>query len=452
MNSSTILVRYAPAKPNVFKPMPSNLAFWGLAIFIVSLGFFSWGLTAANAPYFDETWYVAGAREFLRSGNMMFEQHPPLAKLLITAGVAIFGDNPFGWRAMSVIFGATTLVAVFLWSFALFRNIAQSLWVTAITFFDQLLYIQARVAMLDIFLTAFCVLALAFFTFSMKEKEPSRSFRSFVLSGVFIGLATACKWSGMFLLFGLVAIILLVALMRLWQVRFADPRATDFYRPDLWVGMLPWKAAVAFGVIPFLVYFCTYLPQIIHAGSVSEFFASHRRMFEIWSGDPGTHPYASPWYTWPELIRPVWYLFHIAGDDPATWSGQNQAQAVVALPNPVILFLGEIAVFISAWRWIVRRDLDSMIVTIAFLASFLPWALNPKGLEFSYYYFPSILCLGPALGLALFRGRFAQRRWPARALLAVSGLCFVFFLPVLAAHIGVSPRGFNTRIWLQSWR
>ena len=51
------------------------------------------------------------------------------------------------------------------------RSRSQALWASAITLFDSVLYVQARIAMLDIFLMAFCAFALAFFTLSLKERQ-----------------------------------------------------------------------------------------------------------------------------------------------------------------------------------------------------------------------------------------------------------------------------------------
>ena len=97
-------------------------------VFVGSLALFVWGLDAAREIYFDETWYVPTAREILKSGVVLHPEHPPLAKLLIAAGLRMFGDNPIGWRAMSALFGALTLAAVTIWSFALLRDAGQALW------------------------------------------------------------------------------------------------------------------------------------------------------------------------------------------------------------------------------------------------------------------------------------------------------------------------------------
>ena len=189
------------------------LAFWCAFVFFGSLALFLWGLGAARDVYFDETWYVPTARALIKSGEMLHQEHPPLGKLLIAGGMLIFGDDALGWRAMSALFGSLTLVAMLIWSFALLRDLSQALWASAITLFDSVLYVQARIAMLDIFLMAFCAFALAFFTLSLKERQsPGKSFVLAMAMGVSLGLASACKLSGLFLLVGILAVRLLIGL------------------------------------------------------------------------------------------------------------------------------------------------------------------------------------------------------------------------------------------------
>jgi dolichyl-phosphate-mannose--protein O-mannosyl transferase len=448
---------FMPTSPSLvaarlFAPTRPGLALWSLVIFAAFLGLFLWGLAAAPDVYFDETWYVPTARTLIRSGQMLHQEHPPLGKLLIACGMLIFGDDPLGWRAMSALFGALMLVAIFVWSYALLRDAGQALWACLVTGFNFFVYVQARVAMLDIFLMAFCVLGFAFFTFSLKEKGSAR--RSFVyamLMGVSFGLAGACKISGFFPLVGVVGVRLLVGLLKLWRVRFETPRETDFFAPDVWSALTPGKSLLALLVAPFLAYFATYLPQMLHEGTILEFFASQRRMIAIMTGVSATHPYSSLWFQWPVMTRPVWYLFHVEGAGGAQWGAAHPAQAVVAMASPLVLFAGEAAILAAAWRWIVRRETDAMIVTVAFFSQYLPWTLNPKGLEFFYYYFPPLLCAGPALALAFFQ-RARPRNLLALGFLVLAGLLFVFFLPVLSAQFAVDPDAFSNRIWFASWR
>jgi dolichyl-phosphate-mannose--protein O-mannosyl transferase len=265
-------------------------------------------------------------------------------------------------------------------------------------------------------------------------------------------LAGACKVSGFFLWFGLLAIVGLIGLMRLWRVRFDDPRQEDFYSPEGLPGWTLLNTLLAFGVAPFLTYFLSYMPQMLHERTISEFFASHHRMADILSGHSPDHPYMSLWYTWPALWRPVWYLFLVKGGATSTWSADNPAAAVVGLANPVVVYAGEAAILAAICRFVAFREREALIVAAAFFSQFLPWMANPKGLEFSYYYFPSVLCLGPALALVFFRRPSRWRIAAALGFLALAAVSFVFFLPVLAAGIGVGPADFTARIWLQSWR
>ena len=121
------------------------------------------------------------------------------------------------------------------------------------------------------------------------------------------------------------------------------------------------------------------------------------------------------------------------------------------LANPLVLYAGEAAILFAAWRWIVRREVDAMIVTVGFFSQYLPWAINPKGLEFFYYYFPRCFASGRR-----WRWRFfvAARGWESgRARLSrAAGLTFVFYLPVLSAQFAVGPSAFSERIWFDSWR
>ena len=238
----------APGRLRRVAASPIALAFVGVVIFLGALALFRWGLDAAREVYFDETWYVPAARALLKTGEMTRQEHPPLGKLLIAASMALFGDNPIGWRAMSVRLrrgdagGDVRLVAG-----AARATSRQALWATAATLCDGVLYVQSRAAMLDIFLMAFGATALALVTFSLKERHSRRrAIVLAILSGVCLGLASACKLSGVFLLAGIVAVYALIGLMRMWRARFDEPREHDFYASAEWPAMTLGWATIAF--------------------------------------------------------------------------------------------------------------------------------------------------------------------------------------------------------------
>jgi dolichyl-phosphate-mannose-protein mannosyltransferase len=63
-------------------------------------------------PVFDEKYYVPAARYILQGSGTDRIEHPPLAQLIITGGIFIFGDNPFGWRFFSIVFGADEEICI----------------------------------------------------------------------------------------------------------------------------------------------------------------------------------------------------------------------------------------------------------------------------------------------------------------------------------------------------
>ena len=170
---------------------------------------------------------------------------------------------------MSTIFGSLTLVGMFFWGLAIFRDEKLALWIALLTFVNQLLYVQARIAMLDTFMFAFMVWAFAAFTDTWRDDIPEARVRKRLLAaGILFGLSAACKWYGLMGLLTCVGMIALVYVFRQWGVVFqsktpAPPcpsRAPTGIPPKLWRGITYQDWVMYLGMIPALVYFATFLP------------------------------------------------------------------------------------------------------------------------------------------------------------------------------------------------
>lgn len=72
--------------------------------------------------YFDEIYHARTAWETLNRIEPYETTHPPLGKLLISSGIAIFGMNPFGWRVAGTLFGVALVPLMYLFGLKLFRN------------------------------------------------------------------------------------------------------------------------------------------------------------------------------------------------------------------------------------------------------------------------------------------------------------------------------------------
>lgn len=128
---------------------------------------------------FDEWYYVNVARVILRlpqslgaNGQPPYpippntpgldpnHEHPPLAKLLIALSMYFLGNNGYGWRIPSVIFGSVAVLVFYL----LVKRIATYKMVPLVsTFlfsFDSLVFVHSRIATLDIFALTFMLLGL----------------------------------------------------------------------------------------------------------------------------------------------------------------------------------------------------------------------------------------------------------------------------------------------------
>jgi 4-amino-4-deoxy-L-arabinose transferase-like glycosyltransferase len=156
----------------------SRIWLTALALGVASLSIFLWGITKPHYAFYDESQYIDSAHALLAQAPNPNPEAPPLGKLLIAGGITIFGDNPFGWRALGAVFGVLTLVGVYLWSYLLVRDYTLALTAALLTLFNNFLYVMSRVAMMDIFLVAFLIFGLLAFTMVLEVDGLSAARRS----------------------------------------------------------------------------------------------------------------------------------------------------------------------------------------------------------------------------------------------------------------------------------
>jgi len=99
----------------------------------------------------DEVYYVNDARGIVSGEGELRAEHPPLGQLLIACGIALFGDNTFGWRFFSMIFGLAGILFFYLICARLGMNERACLITTFFLAFENLTFVQASIAMLDVF-------------------------------------------------------------------------------------------------------------------------------------------------------------------------------------------------------------------------------------------------------------------------------------------------------------
>ncbi|MGJ4891700.1 glycosyltransferase family 39 protein [Bradyrhizobium sp. HKCCYLRH3099] len=413
-------------------------ALTALLIFFVAHVVLMVGLASPAKFVFDEVHYVPAARQMLGlapANPQLNPMHPPLAKELIALSIRTFGDNAFAWRYPSTVLGGLSVAAVYLCGLALFAAQGPAIAAALLAFVNQMLFVQARTAMLDIGALAFSLLAIAAFLFAYRQRRPQALF---ALSGALFGLSIACKWSGLFPLLTALLIVGLIKLLQRWQASFGDAAETDWYQPEQWPGLGWTQIGLCFGAAPLLCYLATFVP--LHGLSVMAIFEAQRRIFadSVTTAIAG-HTYMSAWPSWPFLVRPVWFLFDKVSD--------NSIAAVVLLGNPLVLWPALPALAICLRDFIASRSATAFLILAFYLGCYLPWALLPRALSFLYYYLPSATLASLALVHVLLRAP----RWALWAYTAVAVAGFLALLPVSAAFLGTTMQTFTRLMLFQSW-
>jgi dolichyl-phosphate-mannose-protein mannosyltransferase len=409
-------------------------------LFLVAHAALLIGVNAPDKFVFDEFHYVPAARQMLlpvMPEPMLNPMHPPLAKQIIALSIRAFGDGPFGWRYPGVLFGALAIVAIYLCGLALFGAQGPAVAAALIAFFNQMLFVIARTAMLDIFALTFSLFAIAAFMHGFRKLRPHPWF---ALAGLGFGLSAACKWSGLFPLAVAIAIVAVVRLMQGWRTQFSDASPDDWYRPDLWPDFRPTHLALCFIVIPLLAYFASFTP--LYGLSLTDLWEAQRRIFsDNTTSAIASHTYMSSWPSWPFLVRPVWFLFDKVDDD--------RIAAIVCLGNPIVLWTALLAVAVTLRDWIVARRADAFLILSFYFGPYLAWALLPRAVGFIYYYLPSATLASLALVYALTRG--GKPRWLLWSFVVIAAASFAVMLPISAASLGTTMATFQRLMLFENW-
>lgn len=411
------------------------------AIFVVAHLLLMIGFTTPEKITFDEVHYVPAAKQLLEQGPhepLLNPMHPPLAKELMAASIRLFGDNSLGWRYPSILFGALAIVAIYLCALALFAAQGPALAAAALTFFNQMVFVQSRIAMLDIYALTFDLFGIAAFIHGYNKPRPEMAFGA---AGLFFALAGASKWSGFFPLGVAIAIVAMVRLLQGWRTQFAEPSAEDWYRPDRWPEFRYYHFALCFVLVPVVVYFIACIP--VTGFSIPAFIEAQRRIFAENSASHPAHLYMSSWPSWPLLMRPIWYQFDKIGDD--------RFQAIIFLGNPLILWPALAALAVCARDFIVARRTQAFLILAFYIGPWVAWATLPRTIGFIYYYLPSATVASLALVYVLTQGERAPPRWALLAFVAASVAGFVALLPISVAELGTSMQTYQRLMIFQSW-
>jgi dolichyl-phosphate-mannose--protein O-mannosyl transferase len=404
-------------------------------------------LTTPSAPYFDEIHYLPAAREFLAllngdGGAYVNREHPLLGKELIALGMYMFGDNPLGWRIMSLIAGTVAVGASMrtLWQASHDRFAVIAFGILLVTGFH--LFIHARIAMLDVFMAAF--LALATWQFAAACRQPETGRWRLALTGVAIGCALAAKWN---------AVPLAMAFgLAFFAARFsAGRRRLLLSRRGVPVpGISLVEAFLWLGAVPLITYALTFMPGYWLGTQFSSsplaqsgLIGLHFEMLELQQQVLAPHAYQSTWSQWVMNTRGIWYLYEFT---------DGAQRGVLLIGNPITMLLGLPALAWCLVMGLYRNDWAKLAVVAGYGVSLGLWLIAPKPVQFYYHYvMPSVFLLA-ALAISLSDIYRSGRRWIAYGVLGGSAAMFALFFKILSAGELAGPMSFADWTWIAGWR
>ena len=405
------------------RPVPALLS-----LLIAAQALFCWRLTMPPTLLFDEVHYVPAARTLLALEGPVNIEHPLLGKILIAAGMLMFGDNAVGWRALSTVAGTAIVGGVFGIVWLMTRRTRAAAIGALLTMLNFMVLVQARIAMLDGFMAAFVVLAVAAMAWAMRGNAVRSRWR-WTLGAVLLGLAVGVKWAAVpYLGYAAIGFVLL--------------KRQD---PSRWPGLRWWSAWGLLGLGAGLAYAATFAPAFFYVREPMTLAGLLPFQLEMYARQTQVlppHHYQSAWWSWPVIGRPIWYFYEMA---------EGAQRGIFLLGNPAVMWGGLVAVAACALGWLRTGEVRLGVAAALWIGSFAVWAIIPKSLGFYYYYFLPAIWLSVALAVAIDRWRTWLRDWDEAYLVAVTCL-FVYFYPILTAGALAGPRSFLRWTWFVDWR
>lgn len=183
------------------------------AVIVVSFLVYFFNFGSPDGPYWDENYHISSAQKYI-DGIFFMEPHPPLGKMILALGEAIFQPNknrntslflttdyvsnfPEGYsfkgmRFFPVLFAALSSIFFFLILYRLSSSIHFAVLFTSFYLFENAMVVHLRGAMLE-GIQIFFILASIYYFVLLMEKKDKRKSKEYFIMGLLVGLALSVK-------------------------------------------------------------------------------------------------------------------------------------------------------------------------------------------------------------------------------------------------------------------
>ena len=411
--------------------------------------------TYMSQTYFDEVYFARSAENYLNNQVPHERTHPPLGKLIQSVGIAWFGDVPFGWRIMGVVFATLMIPLIYLLGKKLFGTWIGGFFAAFLLAFDFMHFTMARMGTSDTYVVFFSMLSQFFFLiyFMNVVKEGWKTPVLPLFAAVFFfALGFSTKWV---VLYGAVGMLVLLAAVRLREVTklkngLGEKYVTFFEHPFLLI--------LGFAGVAVVIYFLTYIPDLLTGNSLLDIVQLQFAMFSFHSGSSvvlAQSLWDNAWWSWPLVLKPLWLA--VSYNLP-----NSLLSTIMLLGNPAVWWVGFASVIIliekalpiktqftklreklakntqvtesaetvtnESRRW----DLAALFIVGLFFFQWLPYMLISR-ITYIYHFYVNvpILCLASAYFLNKIWGK-KYGKLATVAYLAIVVVVFVLFYAVVS--------------------
>ena len=419
--------------------------------------------TYMQETYFDEIYFVRTAEQYLKLQTPYEWTHPPLGKLIIASGISVFGYNPFGWRVMGIIFATLMIPLIYILGKELLGTWIGGFASAFLLTFDFMHFTMARMATVDTYVVFFSLASQLFFLIYLKhvlKNGWSTPVLPLFLAILFFSLGFSTKW---LVLYGFAAQLAILAALRLREVSKLRKNFTAKINAFL---DHPYSAISGFLLVAGLVYFLTFIPDVLAGRTLAEVLGLQGAMYNYHATLSATHTFSSSWWTWPLMLRPLWLYVSTLPN--------NVTSTIVLMGNPLIWWVGFASIILvverairgkelarSLWKKLTKKpqgtkstsrgkDLAAIFITVFFFFQWIPYVFISR-VTFIYHFYVNVPFL--CLATAYFISKYWSSKWVKMAALAyfvgVAAL-FGLFYPVISG-MPAPASSIEGLKWLSGW-
>ncbi len=443
-----------------------------------------------NETVFDEVHFGKFVSGYY-THQYYFDIHPPGGKLIIAGFAKLFNFSPeysfaeigqsfpdnkyLSLRFLPTLAGMLLPIIIYLLALELGFSTLGAFGAGMLIALENSLLTQSRLILLDPFLLLFGFTSLLFY-FKYRSavqhwkliRQPADVNWNLLLMALLGGMAMSIKWTGIAFL-GLAGLIELIDIIKRSNYEFRN-LSKQFV-----------KLIIFFVIIPLTIYFSIF---VIHfslltksgggdafmtpefqsglQGSVYEnnsdleqlglfgkFTELNVAMYTANKNLTATHPYSSQWYTWPFMVRPIYYWNQSSIDTPTQ-------SKIYLIGNPLIWWASTVSILylVLSSLYLKRSDwkfsiLDTRyLILIGWLINYLPF-IGIGRVMFLYHYLSALIFA--ILALAYLIDQHPKRKNIFTAVIILAGLAFLFFAP-LSYGLPLEPGSLQNRLRLTSWQ